>query len=135
MLLHLSSMFIRNKSITKWCVFGMIMNWLFLDSGFCHWYILVLFIVYFTARSSKILSFSSLRYFICIYLLLCFLFLFQISAFPVDTRRCFNVDTTSYDIIQHLIDVETTSCVYGVSCKSWMKYYFNYELCSPNLSF
>ena len=32
---------------------------------------------------------------------------------PVDTRRRFNVDTTSYDIVRRRIDVENTSCVYG----------------------
>ena len=32
---------------------------------------------------------------------------------PVDTRRRFNGDTTSYNIVQRRIDVETTSCVYG----------------------
>ena len=37
----------------------------------------------------------------------------QNGRFPVDTRRCFNVDTTSYDIVQRRIDVETTSYVYG----------------------
>ena len=31
---------------------------------------------------------------------------------PVNTRRRFNVDTTSYDVVRRLIDVETTSCVY-----------------------
>ena len=31
---------------------------------------------------------------------------------PVDTRRRFNVDTTSCDIVRRRIDVETTSCVY-----------------------
>ena len=31
---------------------------------------------------------------------------------PVDTRRRFNVDTTSYDVVRRCIDVETTSCVY-----------------------
>ena len=36
--------------------------------------------------------------------------------FPVDTRRRFNVDTTSYDIVRRRIDVETTSCLYGVAC-------------------
>ena len=33
---------------------------------------------------------------------------------PVDTRRRFNVYTTSY---RRLIDVETTSCVYWEGCK------------------
>ena len=33
--------------------------------------------------------------------------------FPVDTRRHFNVDTTSHDIVRRRIDVETTSCVYA----------------------
>ena len=32
-------------------------------------------------------------------------------SYPVDTRRRFNVYTTSY---RHRIDVETTSCVYWV---------------------
>ena len=36
--------------------------------------------------------------------------------FPVDTRRRFNVDTTSYDSVRRRIDVETTSCLYGVAC-------------------
>ena len=31
---------------------------------------------------------------------------------PVDTRRCFNVDMTSYNIVRRRIDVETTSCIY-----------------------
>ena len=31
---------------------------------------------------------------------------------PVDTGRRFNVDTTSYDVEQGRIDIETTSCVY-----------------------
>ena len=31
---------------------------------------------------------------------------------PVDTRRRFNIDTTSYDVVQRRIDFETT-CVYG----------------------
>ena len=31
---------------------------------------------------------------------------------PVDARRRFNVDTTSYDVVRCHIDVETTSCVY-----------------------
>ena len=31
---------------------------------------------------------------------------------PVDTRRRFNFDTTSYDVMRRRIDVETTSCVY-----------------------
>ena len=30
---------------------------------------------------------------------------------PVATRRCFNVDTTSCDIVRRHIDFETTSCV------------------------
>ena len=30
---------------------------------------------------------------------------------PVDTRRCFNVNTTLYDVLQRRINVETTSCV------------------------
>ena len=34
--------------------------------------------------------------------------------FPVDKRRRFNVDTTSYDIVRRRIDVETTLCVYWV---------------------
>ena len=33
---------------------------------------------------------------------------------PVDTRRGFNVDMTSCDIARLRIDVEATSCVYGV---------------------
>ena len=37
----------------------------------------------------------------------------KITYFPVDTRRRFNVDTTSYDVVRHRIDVETTSCVYS----------------------
>ena len=36
----------------------------------------------------------------------------QNGTAPVDTRRRFNVDTTSYDVVQHRIDIETTSCVY-----------------------
>ena len=32
---------------------------------------------------------------------------------PVDTRRRFNVDTSSYDIVRGRINVETTLCVYG----------------------
>ena len=35
-------------------------------------------------------------------------------CFPVDTRRRFNVDTTSYDVIRRRNDVEMTSCVYRV---------------------
>ena len=31
---------------------------------------------------------------------------------PVNARRRFNVDTTSYDVVRRLIDVETTLCVY-----------------------
>ena len=33
---------------------------------------------------------------------------------PVDTRRRYNVDTTSYDIVRSRINVETTPCVYGI---------------------
>ena len=36
------------------------------------------------------------------------------SLFPVDTRRRFNVNTTSYDVVRRRIDVETTCCVYRV---------------------
>ena len=32
----------------------------------------------------------------------------------LDTRRRFNVDTKSYDVVRRRIDVETTSCVYWV---------------------
>ena len=32
-----------------------------------------------------------------------------------DTQRPFNVDTTWYDVVRRRIDVETMSCVYGVS--------------------
>ena len=32
---------------------------------------------------------------------------------PVDTRCCFNVDTTLCDIVRRRTDVETASCVYG----------------------
>ena len=39
-------------------------------------------------------------------------FFFGSSSIPVDTRRRFNVDTTSCDIIRRCIDVEMTSCVY-----------------------
>ena len=35
----------------------------------------------------------------------------NVSFLPVDTRRCFNVDTTSYNIVRRCIDVETTSCM------------------------
>ena len=39
---------------------------------------------------------------------------FPIQFFnPVDTRRCFNDDTTSYDIVRRPISVETISCVCG----------------------
>ena len=31
----------------------------------------------------------------------------KITYFPVDTRRRFNVDTTSYDVVRRRIDVET----------------------------
>ena len=37
---------------------------------------------------------------------------------PVDTRRPFSVDTTSYGMARH-IDVETTSCVYGERSVKW----------------
>ena len=37
--------------------------------------------------------------------------------FPLDTRRRFNVDTTSYDVVLRRIDVETMSFVYGVTLK------------------
>ena len=37
---------------------------------------------------------------------------------PVDIRRPFNVDTTSYDMAQSCIDVETTSCVYGAATRT-----------------
>ena len=40
----------------------------------------------------------------------------EYSAFPrripVDTQRCFNVNTTSNDVVRRRINVETTSCVY-----------------------
>ena len=36
------------------------------------------------------------------------------KAFPVDTRRRFNVYTTSLTSYKRRIDVETTSCVYWV---------------------
>ena len=39
--------------------------------------------------------------------------IFVQHSVPKDTRCCFNVDTTSHDIVRHHIDVETTSCVYG----------------------
>ena len=35
-------------------------------------------------------------------------------CFLVDTRRRFDVDTTSYDVIRRRNDVEMTSCVYRV---------------------
>ena len=39
---------------------------------------------------------------------------FPIQFFnPVDTRRRFNDDTASYDIVRRPINVETMSCVYG----------------------
>ena len=37
---------------------------------------------------------------------------------PVDTRRPFSVDTTSYGMARH-INVETTSCVYGERSVKW----------------
>ena len=36
----------------------------------------------------------------------------KLCRVPIDKRRRFNVDTTSYDIARGYIDVETTSCVY-----------------------
>ena len=36
----------------------------------------------------------------------------RLSPNPVDTRRRFNVDATSYDVVRRRIDFETTSCVY-----------------------
>ena len=33
------------------------------------------------------------------------------TEISVDTRHRFNVDTTSYDVVWHCINVETTSCV------------------------
>ena len=38
---------------------------------------------------------------------------YKVMLHCVDTRRCFNVDTTLHDIVRRRIDVETTSCVYG----------------------
>ena len=43
---------------------------------------------------------------------------------PIDTRRRFNVDATSYDVVRHRIDVETKWCVY------WDKGFFYKK---PNL--
>ena len=40
------------------------------------------------------------------------LLLIYVTMFPVDTRRRFNVDTTSCNVAQRRINVETTSCVY-----------------------
>ena len=43
--------------------------------------------------------------------------------FPVDTRRCFNVYKSLYDVAtscRRLLDVETTSCVYWVSIVNYM---------------
>ena len=37
---------------------------------------------------------------------------------PVDIRRRFNVDTTSHDMAQRCIDVETRSCVYGAATRT-----------------
>ena len=37
----------------------------------------------------------------------------MVCTFLVTTRRCFNNDATSCDIIRRRIDVEMTSCVYG----------------------
>ena len=37
-----------------------------------------------------------------------------LKAYPVDTRRRFNVYTTSLTSYRRCIDVETTSCVYWV---------------------
>ena len=34
------------------------------------------------------------------------------SRSPIDTRRCFYVNTTSYDVVRRRIDVETTSWVF-----------------------
>ena len=39
------------------------------------------------------------------------LFLLDMRCSPVDTRCCFSVNTTLYDVLQRRINVETTSCV------------------------
>ena len=36
----------------------------------------------------------------------------NLKSNPVDTRRRFNANTTSYDVVRRRIDVETTSYVY-----------------------
>ena len=43
----------------------------------------------------------------------------QSGRYPVDTRRRFNVDATSYDVVRRRIDVETTSCVYRGNIRNY----------------
>ena len=56
------------------------------------------------------------------------------SVFPVDTRRRFNIDTTSCNAVRRRTDVRTTSFVYWV-IGYWFKSVYVKEVISPIQNF